>query len=195
MISTDRLYLREWKKSDFPAFAELNADTEVMRFFPSELTTEESDLLAQYLTDLITEEGWGLWAVELKSTGEFIGFIGLRHLDTDSGVPLTPLVEIGWRLASQYWRRGYATEGAIAAMNYAFDVLRLDEVFAQVTVPNIPSQRVMGRLGMYDYKHDFDHPKYPPDNLMKRHRLYRITKHEWHIHKRDNGLLLSLIHI
>lgn len=188
MITTERLYLRQWKLSDFPAFAELNADAEVMRFFPSLLNTEESNWLAQYLTDLISNEGWGMWAVELKASGEFIGFIGLRHLDVDSGVPLTPLVEIGWRLASPHWGRGYATEGAIAAMDYAFDTLRLEEVFAQVTVPNLPSQRVMDKLGMYDYEHNFDHPKYPPDNYMKTHRLYRITKAEWHIHKRDRGI-------
>jgi RimJ/RimL family protein N-acetyltransferase len=106
-IETDRLYLRQWASSDRQPFAELNADPEVMKYFPSTLGREESDAMADRCESLIEERGWGFWAVETKADGRFIGFVGL-HVPI-AELPFSPCVEVGWRISSSSWGKGYAT--------------------------------------------------------------------------------------
>lgn len=179
-LETERLLLRNWKTSDFPVFAKMTADPQVMRYFPKTLSREESYALASKIQGLILEKGWGFWAVELKETGEFIGFVGLHHQEEHVPIPNTPFVEIGWRLASQYWRKGYASEAARGVLEYAFSQLGATDVYAFTTKTNIPSQKVMETLGMINQNQDFDHPNlaaYP--DYVKRHCLYRMNLEWW----------------
>ena len=78
-IETERLILRQWQESDLPAFAEMNADPIVMRYFPRLLTRDESDDLARRMHRLIKDNGFGFWAVSVKDTGDFLGMVGLHH--------------------------------------------------------------------------------------------------------------------
>jgi ribosomal-protein-alanine N-acetyltransferase len=174
-LRTERLLLRAWRDDDREPFAALNADPVVMEHYPATLTREESDALADRIEARFAEHGWGLWAVETIGTGEFTGYVGLTPQTFD--VHFTPAIEVGWRLAHQYWGHGYAPEGGQAALDYAFDVIGLDEVVSFTTVANLRSQRVMQKLGMtHDPDDDFDHPALPEGHPQRPHVLYRITR-------------------
>ena len=158
-LETNRLLLRQWHASDFPVFAQMNANEEVMQFFPAKLSAHESDAMAQRCHDLIQQRGWGFWAAQEKSSGAFIGFIGLHVPIAD--LPFSPCVEIGWRLSRTSWGKGLATEGASAALGFAFNELSLPEVVAFTALNNERSERVMKRLGMQRDERTFRHPSLP----------------------------------
>lgn len=183
-IKTKRLILRPWKHEDLEPLARLNTDPRVMEFMLGPLTLDESIERLGVYTRHIKEHGWGLWAVSAPGISDFIGWIGLWPIGFDTH--FTPAIEVGWRLLSEFWGQGYATEGARAALQYGFDTLELDEIVS-ITVPaNIRSQRVMVKLGMHnDPQDDFDHPKLPEGHPLRRHVLYRLEKSEWE--KRPDG--------
>jgi RimJ/RimL family protein N-acetyltransferase len=177
-LRTERLILRHWRAEDREPFAALNDDPEVMAHFPSRLTRDQSNAMADRIATFLDERGWGLWAVEVADTGEFAGFTGLSIPRFDA--PFMPAVEIGWRLARGAWGRGIASEAARAYMAHAFDTLHLDEVVAMIVPDNVRSQAVATRLGMVrDDTADFDHPLVPEGSPGRRHWLYRITPQEW----------------
>ena len=173
-LRTERLILRRWHEQDFEPFAALNADPEVMRYFPSTLTRAESDAMVGRIEAQFDARGYGLWAVEVVGDAPFIGFIGLAYQTFPA--PFTPAVEVGWRLAKAHWGNGYAPEGARAALDFAFDEVGLDEVVSMTTVANDKSRRVMEKVGMTrDPADDFDHPNVT-DQRIRPHVLYRIGK-------------------
>jgi RimJ/RimL family protein N-acetyltransferase len=173
-LRTERLRLRQWLASDREAFARLNADARVMEYLPAVLSKEESDAFAVRIEAHIDQHGWGLWAVEIPSLTSFAGFIGLSTPRFDAH--FTPCTEIGWRLASDFWGSGYATEGALAALAFGFRTLRLDEIVSFTVPGNLPSRRVMERIGMaHDPGDDFEHPAFPAGHRLRRHVLYRMT--------------------
>ncbi|MFI8125062.1 GNAT family N-acetyltransferase [Acinetobacter sp. ABJ-A23_2] len=172
MIETERLILRQWKETDAAPFIEMGLDKDVMRFFPKLLSATESINLIQRASALIDEKGWGFWAVELKESHDFIGFIGLH--DQPEQFDFSPCIEIGWRIATKFWKKGYATEGAKAALDYAFNVLNKDKVVSFTATVNKPSQAVMERLGMHKVKY-FNHPKLPDEHALQEHVLYEIN--------------------
>jgi 3-dehydroquinate dehydratase/shikimate dehydrogenase len=180
-LKTKRLVLRPWREEDFEPFAGLNADPRVMECFPAPLSREESDQLAQRMQKNLEKRGWGWWAVSVPGVAEFIGFIGLSPLDpANFPVPFAPAVEIGWRLAFDYWGKGYATEGALAALHYGFDTLNLPEIVAFTAVQNRRSRHVMEKLDMHrDPEEDFDNPKLAEGHPLRRHVLYRLKKEEY----------------
>lgn len=174
-LETPRLILRPWKNEDKAPFAEMGQDPEVMRFFPKLLSREESDAMVDRLQAIIDEKGWGMWAVELKSTKEFIGFTGLNIPRFEAH--FTPCVEIGWRLKKEFWNKGYATEAARESLRFGFEILKLEEIVAMASTGNTPSTNVMIKLGMtYDEAADFDHPLAPNEDINKRCVLYRLKK-------------------
>jgi ribosomal-protein-alanine N-acetyltransferase len=176
-LSTPRLRLRQWRDADLGPFAELNADAEVMRYFPSALTRAESDELAASLRAILAEQRWGLWAVEAPGVAPFIGFVGLHRVGF--AAPFTPAIEVGWRLHRRHWGRGYATEAARAALGFAFDRVGCRQVVSFTATVNVPSIRVMERLGMtHDPADDFDHPSVT-DGPLRRHVLYRLERETW----------------
>ena len=181
-IRTPRLLLRQWKDSDREAWAAMNADPEVRRFFPSVLSQTEAQAEADRIRASITQRGWGMWAVEVPGVHAFAGFVGLNLPAYEA--PWMPAVEIGWRLATVAWHRGYATEGAVAALDFAFTQLELAQVVAMSVPTNGPSHRVMERIGMQrDAEADFDHPRVPDASPLKRHILHRISQQQWRQHQ------------
>ncbi|HEY6539065.1 MAG TPA: GNAT family N-acetyltransferase [Candidatus Dormibacteraeota bacterium] len=177
-LTTARTRLRAWRPADRALFAELNRDPLVMEHFPSVLSEAASDRLADRIEARLAEQGWGLWAVELRATGEFCGFVGLNQAHFPA--PFTPAVEVGWRLAPAHWGRGYASEAGLAALGYGFTALELGEIVAFTTTANHRSRQVMARLGMrHDPADDFDHPGIPPGHPQRRHVLYRLSRSEW----------------
>ncbi|WP_348650559.1 GNAT family N-acetyltransferase [Catellatospora sp. KI3] len=179
MLTTDRLLLRRWLPADRAPFAALNADPEVMAHFPALMSRADSDGLIDRIEAGFDERGFGLWAVEVAATGQFIGFTGLSVPRFEA--PFLPGVEIGWRLARPFWGHGYATEAARRALAFAFDEVRLDEVLSFTATTNLRSQAVMARIGMTcDPADGFDHPSVPEGSPLRRHVLWRVTADRWH---------------
>jgi len=173
-LTTERLILRRWRESDHEPFARLNADPEVMRHFVRPLAREESDALVNRIEARFDERGYGLWAVERREDGAFLGFVGLAYQTFDA--PFTPCVEVGWRLDRFAWGHGYATEAARAAVELGFSEIELDEIVSFTVPANLPSQRVMERLGMVrDPSADFEHPNVPLGNPLRLHWLWRLS--------------------
>lgn len=170
-LETERLLLRQWRDADYPAFALMSSDAETMRYFPSVLTEEQSRSLADRCRALINQRGWGFWAVEVKASNEFAGFIGLHVPSAD--LPFSPCVEVGWRLARDFWGKGFATEGAQAALDFAFQELSLSEVVSFTALSNKRSEKLMQRLGMVRDENTFDHPGLPEGHALRQHVLYR----------------------
>jgi RimJ/RimL family protein N-acetyltransferase len=187
-IATDRLILRNWRDEDRPAFFEMNADPKVMRFFERIRNRAEADAVFDRLAGEIDRNGYGFWAMELRKTGEVIGFTGLRDIDFDAS--FTPSVEIGWRLLTRHWSKGYATEAARASLAHGFEHMELAEIVSFAVTENWPSRRVMERIGMRrEPEHDFDHPDITPGSPLARHAFYRLTAAEWR--QKQSGSSLS----
>lgn len=173
IIPTKRLILRPWLPSDDVPFARLNADPRVMEFMPRTLTRDESDAMVVRIRDHFAARGFGLYALELRETGEFIGFTGLSV--PAFAAHFTPCIEIGWRLAFDCWNRGFATEAALAVRDTAFGALGLPEIVSFTVPHNLASRRVMEKIGMTrDPAEDFDHPRLPEGHALRRHVLYRL---------------------
>jgi RimJ/RimL family protein N-acetyltransferase len=180
-LDTPRLRLRRWRDSDRDPFAALNADPAVMEHFPSALDRAASDALAARADRRFAEQGFGLWALEVRATGRFIGFTGLTSPDWDA--PFTPAVEVGWRLARDAWGHGYATEAARASLADGFARLPVDEIVSFTVPANRRSRRVMEALGMgHRPEDDFDHPALPVGHPLRRHVLYRLPRPAAEIH-------------
>lgn len=176
-IRTDRLLLRQWDDSDFKAFANLNADARVMEFFPFRLTEQQSDDQAKEFQKAIAQRGFGFWAVEALGVAKFIGFIGISPVYIKAH--FCPHIEIAWCLAYEFWGKGYATEGAKACLEYAFEKLHLKEVVAFTVKNNERSRSVMEKIGMtHNPNDDFDHPNIEDKSVLKRQVLYRICNTE-----------------
>ncbi len=174
-LFTDRLRLRRWTDEDRTPFAALNADPIVMEYFPAMLSRTESDTFVDRIENHFDAHGFGLWAAELTETREFIGYVGLWPATLKA--PFTPAVEVGWRLARQFWGYGYAPEAARSAIADGFDRLGLIEIVSFTTATNVKSRRVMEKLGMtHDISDDFEHPSVPRGNPLRLHVLYRLQR-------------------
>ena len=173
-LRTERLHLRRWRFTDREPFSELNADPLVMEFYPSTLTSAESDAFVDRIEAHFDETGFGLWAVELVSSGEFAGYVGLWPATFESH--FTPAIEVGWRLALRFWGAGLASEAAQAALDDGFQRLGVDEIVSFTSSLNLNSRRVMEKLGMrHDPTDDFDHPALAVGDPLRPHVLYRLA--------------------
>lgn len=174
-IETARLVLRDWRDDDVEAFVAMNADPRVTEFFSLAYTRGLSESRARAIREELAKFGYGWWVVEIRGGPSFGGAICLRDVPFEAA--FTPAREIGWRFRAEYWNHGYATEGARAALDFAFDSLGWPEVVAMTAESNLRSRRVMERLGMtHDPADDFDHPQIPPGDRLRRHVLYRIGR-------------------
>ncbi|SEG85218.1 ribosomal-protein-alanine N-acetyltransferase [Nonomuraea solani] len=174
-METERLIMRRWRDEDRAPFAALNADPEVMRHFPNLLTREQSDAMVARIERDFEARGYGLWALEERGSGRFLGFTGLVLQTFDA--PFLPAVEIGWRLERSAWGQGYATEAARQALAFGFGEAGLSEIISMTAVGNVRSRAVMERIGMtYDAGADFDHPWLAQDSPILRHVVYRLKR-------------------
>ncbi|MEO6805570.1 MAG: GNAT family N-acetyltransferase [Edaphobacter sp.] len=174
-LETPRLLLRRWQEADREPFAEMNADPVVMHFFAAPMTREQSDEAIDRYLAAFDREGFSLFAATERGTGDLIGTIGLQTMrDAVPNLP-QPAVEIGWRLAQSAQGNGFATEGAHAVVNFAFNQLALTEVVAITALPNQASRHVMEKLGMtHRPELDFNHPRVPAGHQYQRHTLYSL---------------------
>jgi len=172
-LETPRLLLRSWKQSDHEPFIRMNQDPQVRKYFPGLLTREESLTHISSIGKNMHAHGYGLFAAELKATGDFIGFIGLSHPGFESY--FTPCVEIGWRLAPEFWGQGLATEGASACLQEGFQRRGLEDIYSFTSIHNLPSEKVMIRIGM-TRQGTFPHPLLDADHWLSEHVLYKIQK-------------------
>ena len=162
--------MRGWRESDLAPWAAVNADPEVRRYLGPLLTFEQASAWVLNFQDDLNSHGFGFWAVEVRASGEFIGFTGLDTVDGE--MPFIG-IELGWRLARPAWGHGYATEAALAALQYGFDIMGLQEIVAVTMARNLRSQPVMRRIGMTtDPAEDFDDPDVDEIPL-RRHVVYR----------------------
>jgi RimJ/RimL family protein N-acetyltransferase len=172
LLETARLRLRQWVSADREPFAALNGDPGVMEYFPALLSPRESATFAERIEAHIAAQGWGLWAVEIPGITPFAGYIGLARPRFQAH--FTPCVEVGWRLAAEFWGKGYASEGAAAALRFGFQELQLPEIVSFTVPSNRRSWRVMERIGMIrDARDDFEHPGLPEGHPLRPHVLYR----------------------
>jgi RimJ/RimL family protein N-acetyltransferase len=141
-IVTERLKIREFITQDAKAMYELNNDWEVIQYtgdvaFDSE---EETRVFLNNYSDY-KRNGFGRWIVELKETNEILGWCGLKRLPDGN-------VDIGYRFSRKYWGKGYATESAMACLNYGFNHFNLNEIIGNSALENKQSIRVFDKLGL-----------------------------------------------
>jgi len=178
-LETERLLLRRWRATDREPFARMNRDPRVSEFLAGGLSRDKSDRLIERIEHHFTRHGFGLWAAELRPGAVadplLIGYVGLSV--PAFAAHFTPCVEIGWRLAAEYWGHGLATEGAREVVRHAFEELGLPALVSMTVPANLRSRRVMEKLGMsHDPREDFDHPGVPEGHALRRHVLYRLRR-------------------
>jgi 3-dehydroquinate dehydratase / shikimate dehydrogenase len=185
-IQTERLILRAWKGEDLPPFAAMNADPRVREFFPNVLTAAQSDDEARCFQRRYHQEGFCLFAAELRTESTFIGFVGMQTMNFQVPFLRQPIVEVGWRLAFPFWGRGLATEGARAVVEHAFDVVHLQQIVALAVPSNFRSRNVVEKIGMRHIPElGFDHPHVPEGHPLKPHVLYQLNKQDYDILRKE----------
>ncbi|WP_372369595.1 GNAT family N-acetyltransferase [Candidatus Uabimicrobium sp. HlEnr_7] len=170
ILTSKRLILRRWKPEDYRPFFLLNSDPQVMEFLPKVLSQEESNAMILKIENHFEQRGFGFFACEEQQSQSFIGFVGLSV--PQFSCDFTPCVEIGWRIAREYWNRGYATEAASEVLLYARNTLKQKEIVSFTVPNNLPSRRVMEKIGM-TYVKNFYHPALNKDHPLCQHVLYK----------------------
>lgn len=175
ILETERLIIRPWRDEDREPYAAMVGDPHVRRFYLVTMNREQSDAAIDTFIEFQKRDGYGFLAVERKSDGAFIGDVGM--IPVVMPIVGNPPVEIGWLLGQQYWGNGYAVEAARAWIDYGFNVLAFPEIVAWTAVSNLPSQRVMQKLGMtHDPADNFMHPKVPEGHPLRPHVMYRLKR-------------------
>ncbi|MDQ5891121.1 MAG: hypothetical protein QG604_995 [Candidatus Dependentiae bacterium] len=178
ILETERLILRTWEKSDIEPYLAFNNDPKVLELLLGPLTREQVETFFEKSNAGFLKDGYMLFAVEEKTSGELIGYVGLCNVPWDAH--FTPAVEIGWRLGSQYWGKGYATDAAREVLRYAFEELQLDEVVSFTSPLNVRSIRVMEKIGLKrDRDGDFLWPRVPADHKLSPCVLYRLKRGDY----------------
>lgn len=189
IAETERLIIRNWRDEDRDLAYEINSDDKVMEFFPFRRSRTEADAFFERVRSMIADTGLGLYVLELKASGEAIGYCGLMR--TDHLEPFVPVgtVEIGWRLATPFWGKGFVSEAARALLAHGFQTLDLDRIVSFAVHNNIRSTSVMERIGMHRVEGgDFDHPGVPDTYPhLKHHVLYGLTAAEWRLRQAPKG--------
>ena len=176
IFKSERLGFRNWIKSDLTEFAKINADLEVMKYFPKPLTKKETSAFIDRLLIHYKKNGYNYFATEILETGELIGFIGLANQDYKT--TFTPAVDIGWRLKKSAWGKGYASEGAKKCLEFVFNNLNLDKIISTCTEKNTKSELVMKKIGMVKIG-EFNHPKLKEYPQYEKCICYEIDKNVW----------------
>ncbi|MCQ4159830.1 GNAT family N-acetyltransferase [Roseomonas sp. GC11] len=181
LLNGPRLRLRPFTGADRDAFAAMNADAAVMRYFPAPLGRAESDAFLDRIAAHFAAHGYGFWALERHGTPGLVGMCGLARLPWEVipwQDPADPPVEIGWRIAQPFQRQGYAEEAARIALAHGFGPLGQSEIVAFTLAENLPSWSLMEKLGMRRAG-GFEHPRLPEGHRMRRQVLYRLTRRDW----------------
>ena len=173
LFKSSRLGFRNWTPADLDPMAGISGSDEVMEFFPRPATFEETNNFIARMKRQMAENGFCYFAVDKLEDASFIGFIGLMLQDYKAD--FTPCIDIGWRLDLIAWNKGYATEGALACLDYGFNNLNLVSIYSTAPVVNVKSEAIMKRIGMRKIK-EFDHPRLLDDDRLRCCNLYLMTK-------------------
>ncbi len=174
-FESKRLIFRAWREEDRDPFAALNEDPRVMEFLPFSFTREQSDATIDKMRAHFDRYGYGIWPVERRDNGAFIGIAGFTNLASDDATA-APLIEITCRFLPKFWVGGLSTEACHACLRYGLTVLKLPEIFAYTSTTHVTSRRLMERIGMvHDERHDFMSPFFPEEHPLRPQVLYRIT--------------------
>jgi RimJ/RimL family protein N-acetyltransferase len=171
IFKSDRLGFRNWRISDVKLMAEISADGDVMEYFPGVLSKVQTRAFIDKMKQQFAQKGFCYFAVDTLDTRQFIGFIGLSEKDFEAD--FTPCVDIGWRLDRKAWGQGFATEGAKRCLEYGFEDLGLEKVYAVAPKINRKSIEVMKKIGMKKVK-QFLHPQLKDDARLQECVLYQI---------------------
>lgn len=169
LFTSERLGFRNWTDEDLAPMAAINADPEVMRYFPSLQDREQTKAFIKRMQELYADKGFCYFAVELLNSGEFIGFTGFAIPQFEAH--FTPCIDMGWRLATAHHGNGYATEAATACLQYGFTKLGLTEVVAICPAVNNASENVMKKAGMRFREH-FNHTLLKDNDYLEKCCLY-----------------------
>ena len=179
-IQTERLLLRNWEARDLEPFSEMGRDERVMKYFPNLMTEEDCKNFIATKQGVIEKNGWGFWAAEHVKSKAFVGVVGIVYDELPIKLKQSPRLEIGWRLRTEWWHQGLATEAARACLEFGFETVQANEIVAVTALSNLPSVRVMQKLGMSrDAADDFNHPRVAEGHPLQRHLVYRLTKEDW----------------
>lgn len=172
IAETKRLILRELHLSDNDGMFELDSDEEVHKYLSSKTidTIEQSRNTIEIIRKRYKDYGTGWWAVTEKSTNKFLGWCGIKY-QKDTVNNCNNFYELGYRFIKKYWGKGYATESAGEVINYGFNVLKVNEIYAQTDCNNIASRKVLIKCGL-KYAETFDDEGYAVD-------WFRISRDEW----------------
>lgn len=171
LFKSNRLGFRNWLASDIEKLAAINRDKEVMAFFPSIRTLQETKNFINRMQQQFSEKGYCYFAIDILEDDTLIGFIGLSEQNYDAD--FTPCIDIGWRLAKTAWNKGYASEGAKRCLEYGLKQLQIDKIYSIAPVINTKSEQVMRKIGMRKVK-SFDHPQLLDNARLRRCVLYVI---------------------
>jgi RimJ/RimL family protein N-acetyltransferase len=172
LFASERLGFRTWCESDYEPMTAINADPEVMKYFPTPASPEQTTAFINRMKAQFKTRGYCYYPVDLLDSNQFIGFIGFSYQDYIS--EYTPFVDIGWRLSQKFWGKGLATEGAKACLNYGFEMLKLKEVYAIAPYINTYSWHIMENIGMEKIA-DFIHPKLSGNRTLENVVLYKVS--------------------
>ena len=171
-LESERVFLREWLPGDLTPWISLNLDPENLRHFPRTYSAEESQASFLRIRDRLDANPYGLWAAEEKSSGDFMGFVGIANQDIPD-VAFMPCQEIGWRLDKKYWGKGYATEAAKVVLTFGLSEVGLKEIFSFTARSNAPSINVMRKIGLLERPElAFEHPNIEEGNRTKSQVVY-----------------------
>ncbi|MEQ8927099.1 MAG: GNAT family N-acetyltransferase [Fulvivirga sp.] len=173
LLESSRLGFRLWSDHDLNTLAKLNADAQVMRYFPSTVSKSDTSKWMKKQNQDFDKYGYCYYAVDLLETNELIGFIGLSYKELETS--FAPCTDIGWRLATKFQGMGLATEGAKKCLEYGFQTLQLKEIVAMAPQINEPSIKVMQKIGM-EFSGYFEHPALENYTDIKLCVLYTINK-------------------
>jgi len=171
LFKSERLGFRVMDIDDTERMFSISSDTEVMKYFPRLYNDEEAESLVVRQSISQEKHGYSFYATDFLEDGICIGFIGLSRFEKQTS--FSPCTEIGWRLDKKYWKMGLATEGALRCLKFASEILGLEEIYSLTSKINIPSERVMQKIGM-KYNREFIHPSIDPKSPLNPHVLYKV---------------------
>jgi RimJ/RimL family protein N-acetyltransferase len=171
LFTSEHLGFRRWEMHDIAAMAQINADPQVMEFFPTVQDAAQTEAFVVRMQQQMADKGYCYFAIERLEDQSFIGFIGLS--DKTFKADFTPCVDVGWRLAANAWGHGYATEGAKRCIEYGLNELGIKKIYAIAPVANVKSEHVMKKIGMSKVS-VFMHPLLADDVRLRECVVYEI---------------------
>ncbi len=173
IFTSERLGFRNWNLTDIDKMHEINSDEKVMEFFPKILTKKQTNEFIERMKTQFQDKGFCYFAVDKLEDNEFIGFIGLSEQTYEA--EFTPCVDIGWRIKSSEWNKGYASEGAKKCLEYALSNLKIENIFSIAPKINTKSEHIMTKIGMKK-QFEFEHSLLTNDDRLKICVLYKTEK-------------------